>query len=65
MHGRSHILKIRSSENLLVGTRRDEELTFTEFLNEPGSVLPALSLVVRLPGLVYESGYIPYKQLYN
>lgn len=61
MHGGSKILKITSSINLLLELGKDEELTFIELLHEPGTMLPALSLDVRLPGIVYESGSIPYK----
>lgn len=61
MHGGSQILKITSSINLLLELGKDEELTFIELLHEPGTMLPALSLDVRLPGIVYESGSIPYK----
>lgn len=43
----------------------DKELTFTEFFREPGAVLPALSLVGCLPGLVHKSVYIPCKQLHS
>lgn len=43
----------------------DKELAFTEFLHEPGAVLPALPLVGRLPGLVHKSVYIPCKQLHS
>lgn len=43
----------------------DKELTFTEFLREPGAALPALPLVGRLPGLVHTSVYIPCKQLHS